>query len=366
MLIDMIARGQRQLPRRSLASLTTRPDWPPTSLPQAREKPVVPAMSGILRHVSLDAMFAHSGNVLLVAVWRWVRWLPAMLIVASIGYLLFMLNLGGMSKVRAWYMLQFIPPALSAVSLILCAICGLTCRRFTRVATATAITAIVGALPAIQMVMPVIAYPASIEAMAPAAVVRLPANVPLMVLWGGDDLAHNHHAAVPDQRWAYDLAVAPHPRDSRHLDDYGCYGVEVVAPATGTVIDAHDGEPDEAPGEITRNARTPEGNRVVMRLSTGTYLVIAHLKSKSLMVQIGDLVTEGDAIGRCGNSGNTSEPHIHIHHQRQNPLEYPHGIAEGLPLFFRSHTGEAMPKGGFRYERGAYIPSGATVQHVGG
>ena len=48
---------------------------------------------------------------------------------------------------------------------------------------------------------------------------------------------------------------------------------------------------------------------------------------------------EGDVIGRCGNSGHTSEPHIHIHHQRQKPAASgPVNFAEGLPLFFAITT----------------------------
>jgi hypothetical protein len=67
----------------------------------------------------------------------------------------------------------------------------------------------------------------------------------------------------------------------------------------------------------------------------------------------------------CGNSGNTSEPHIHIHHQRQDPNDFPINFAEGLPLYFRDHDGPAMPEGGVEVVEGTPVPVGPTVQHTG-
>jgi hypothetical protein len=72
---------------------------------------------------------------------------------------------------------------------------------------------------------------------------------------------------------------------------------------------------------------------------------------------MGQRVEEGQEIGQCGNSGNTSEPHIHIHHQRQDPPVVPLNFAEGLPLFFRDHDGAAMPEGGIRDIDGTPVPT---------
>ena len=83
-------------------------------------------------------------------------------------------------------------------------------------------------------------------------------------------------------------------------------------------------------------------------------------------MEAGDQVQEGDPIGACGNSGNTSEPHIHIHHQRQDPQRFPLNFAEGLPLYFRGHDGPAMPEGGFDVDSatGDIVLTGAVVQHT--
>ena len=166
--------------------------------------------------------------------------------------------------------------------------------------------------------------------------------------------------------------VEPYLSGSDDLADYGCYGVTVVAPAAGVVAAVHDGEPDETPGVVSNNIEAPAGNYVAIRLASDTYLLIAHLKPGSLLVQAGDSVAEGQPIGQCGNSGNTSEPHIHIHHQRQNPAELPINFAEGLPLFFRDHVdaagapGPAMPGGGVETQSEIVAPIGPTLRHAGG
>lgn len=195
---------------------------------------------------------------------------------------------------------------------------------------------------------------------------RLPADVPLKVAWGGDSLENNYHAITPDQRWAYDLVVEPYFLENAQLTDYGCYGVPVLAPADALVTAAHDGEPDATPGVVSNNFEAPLGNFAALQLEeTGTYLIIAHMKPGSLLIETGDTVEEGPQIGQCGNSGNTSEPHIHIHHQRQDPTIFPLNFAEGLPLFFRDHDGEPMPNGGIRIEGESLFAEGDEVQHIG-
>jgi len=275
-----------------------------------------------------------------------------------------MMLLGGMTRITAWYLLQILLPLLGLISLILVVLYAIIRRRLGKAVVITGLVSLLALSPALLMVVPV-AYPASISAMTPSATVRLPANVPLKVVWGGDRLEVNYHVIAPDQRWAYDFVVEPYFTGSVELTDYGCYGVPVVAPAAGYVVEAHDGEPDMTPGVSSNNTQAPEGNFIAIRLETGTYLILAHLKPGSVLVKAGEQVEEGRVIGQCGNSGNTSEPHIHIHHQRQDPTLYPINFAEGLPLCFRDHDGPPMPEGGVRVENGKPIATGATVQHVG-
>ena len=272
---------------------------------------------------------------------------------------------GGIRGVVAWYLFQSLVPLLGTVFLLAVLIGAIRKRRFDRRLLGNLIVCAAAIAPAALMFgfLPV-AYPASIERTKPWATVRLPADVPLKVAWGGDGIDVNYHAIVPDQRWAYDLFVEPYLTGSSELEDYGCYGVPVVAPARGRAAGAFDEAEDVMPGELT-NLEAPFGNHVIIELETGTFLVIAHLKQGSVVVETGSIVDEGTVIGQCGNSGHTTEPHIHIHHQRQDPNVYPINLAEGLPLFFRDHDGPPMPEGGIREENGRPLATGMSVRHLG-
>jgi hypothetical protein len=139
----------------------------------------------------------------------------------------------------------------------------------------------------------------------------------------------------------------------------------VVAPIAGTVIAAHDGEPDVTPAEPPSNPSRPLGNHVALEIDGGTYLLLAHLQAGSVAVRESQRVDEGALLGRCGNSGNTSEPHIHVHHQRQDPRRFPVGFAEGLPLYFRLQGVVRMPEGGIRVGADGRIElTGEVVEHT--
>lgn len=190
------------------------------------------------------------------------------------------------------------------------------------------------------------AYPSDIDSVKPTVSIRLPFNERVVVGWGGNSLETNRpHAIAPMERWAYDLLVEPYSLDSNSLEDYGIYDAEVVAPANGIVVEAYDNEDDILPG--SENNKTMVGNHIYLKLEeTGTYLVLAHLKKNSILVEKGQYVKEGTPLAKVGNSGSTSEPHLHIHHQRQNPVSTNMFFAEGLPLFFRDINGSSMPSGG--------------------
>ena len=273
---------------------------------------------------------------------------------------------GGFTSVIGWIALITIGQFLAPLSLVALLVHAIRKRRFSRPMQATLALSGLALWPGLWSVgiLP-IQFPYDLETSSPSATVRLPSNEILRVAWGGDSVKTNYHAAYPDQRWAYDLLVEPATLGAGNLEDYGCYGTTVVAPVTARVHRATDGAPDERPGRLSMNTMNPAGNSVVLQLSTRTYLVIAHLKTGSVRVKAGDVVQEGQPIGECGNSGNTSEPHIHIHHQRQDPNNHPVNFAEGLPLYFRDHNGEPMPVGGRENRDGSIVLIGSVVRHVG-
>ena len=272
---------------------------------------------------------------------------------------------GGMRAVVGWLALLLAGPLLAVAAVLALVVHAVRRRRFSRPMWATLALSLVAFWPGLwNLGLLAITFPYSLEHSGPAATVRLPSNEELRVGWGGDRLATNYHAFTPDQRWAYDLLVEPAGHESEDLEDYGCFGTPVVAPLSARVHLATDGAPDHPPG-LSDDFENPTGNTVAFELETGTFLIIAHLRNGSVLVGEGDEVAEGDVIAACGNSGNTSEPHIHIHHQRQDPRDYPVNFAEGLPLYFRDHGGPAMPEGGVEIDaEGVVALTGALVQHA--
>ena len=298
---------------------------------------------------------------------RVVRWvLPALLAAVLLpSWALFFS--GGMRAVVGWSALMGAGLLLAPLSLLVLLVHAVRKRRFSRPMQATSVLACLALWPGLWIFgILTIAFPYDLDRSSPSATVRLPSNETLRVGWGGDEISTNYHAMTPDQRWAYDLLVEPAGHGSEVLEDYGCYNTPVVAPVSARVHDAVDGALDHVPGEVSMDYENPAGNHVVLQLESGTYLLIAHLKPGSVSVSEGDDVLEGEAIGACGNSGNTSEPHIHIHHQRQDPKDRSLIFSEGLPLYFRDHDGEAMPKGGWEIRDGEMVLTGAMVRHVGG
>ncbi|MBJ8069079.1 MULTISPECIES: M23 family metallopeptidase [Bacillus cereus group] len=193
-----------------------------------------------------------------------------------------------------------------------------------------------------------LAYPADVHSMSPKIVVRFPLNERALVGWGGDRLETNYHVIKPNERWAYDILIPPAEVKSSKLEDYGIYGAKVMAPASGTVVSVNNDEKDLVPG--SDDFQSMAGNHIYLRLDeTGTFLFLAHLKKGSIKVKEGQHVNEGEVLAQVGNSGSSSEPHLHIHHQRQDPSNTSMFLTEGLPLYFRTEKGAMMP------ERGTYI-----------
>ncbi|HEY0037040.1 MAG TPA: M23 family metallopeptidase, partial [Longimicrobium sp.] len=98
-----------------------------------------------------------------------------------------------------------------------------------------------------------------------------------------------------------------------------------------------DGIADNVPGQM--NATQVVGNHLIVDHGTGEYSVLAHLRSGSVAVRTGDRVTRGQRLGECGNSGNSSEPHLH--YQLQDGPEM--GSSAGLPAQFTDYLADGQP-----------------------
>ncbi|MCP4660145.1 MAG: M23 family metallopeptidase [bacterium] len=148
--------------------------------------------------------------------------------------------------------------------------------------------------------------------------------------------------AVPiAQRFAIDFVQvddtgATFSGDAEDNTTYYCHGADAIAVADAVVVDTLDGVPENVPGLTSRavelTLRTVAGNYVILDLGDGLYAFYAHLIPGSLRVKEGERVTRGQVLALVGNSGNSTESHLHFHvGNRASPLG-----AEGLPYTFDS------------------------------
>jgi murein DD-endopeptidase MepM/ murein hydrolase activator NlpD len=133
-------------------------------------------------------------------------------------------------------------------------------------------------------------------------------------------LALDGHVAS-GQRFAIDYLQVDSAGSSRHGDpakntSYYAYGTELLAVADGIVVATKDGIPENVPGANSRavpiTLETVGGNFVGIEVAKGRYALYAHVQPNSLRVKIGDHVKRGQVIALLGNSGNSTEPHVHF------------------------------------------------------
>ncbi|MCC6992320.1 MAG: M23 family metallopeptidase [Acidobacteria bacterium] len=105
---------------------------------------------------------------------------------------------------------------------------------------------------------------------------------------------------------------------------YAIFGTPVRAPCSGRVVTATDGLPDMSPPAVDRAHLA--GNHVILDCA-GTWVVLAHLARGSVGVRAGQDVAVLAPLGRAGNSGHTTEPHLHVHAQRPGTAAAPFGGA---------------------------------------
>lgn len=148
----------------------------------------------------------------------------------------------------------------------------------------------------------------------PTVQLASPFAEPAVVFHGGGSPLFNHHAPIPQQHDAVDIVLAPggseQVGDPATLEGWACFGADVLAPADGEVVAAVADLPDMPIGEVDRENLV--GNHLVVRLADERFLLLAHLQRGSLRVGPGDTVARGQPLARCGNSGNTSQPHLHL------------------------------------------------------
>lgn len=119
--------------------------------------------------------------------------------------------------------------------------------------------------------------------------------------------------------------------DPLRNESYYAENVDVLAVADGIVVATRDSIPENVPGVNSRavpiTLETVGGNHVILDIGSGRYAFYAHVRPGSLRVKVGDRVKRGAVLAKLGNSGNSTEPHLHFHLADYNsPLG-----AEGIP-----------------------------------
>lgn len=155
---------------------------------------------------------------------------------------------------------------------------------------------------------------------------------------GGVTQSTSHSWEVLTQRFAYDFAIVggegeSYCGDKKDLRSYFCYGKNILAPADGVVVSIKNNFPDSRimdDGQPDPDISDIAGNRIIIKHSSNEYSAICHLMPESVLVKKGQTVKRGEIIAKCGNSGNTSEPHVHF--QVQNTAHFYFCI--GLPILF--------------------------------
>ncbi|HEY4591897.1 MAG TPA: M23 family metallopeptidase [Thermoanaerobaculia bacterium] len=201
---------------------------------------------------------------------------------------------------------------------------------------------------------------------------------PLAGTWyiGAGPNFESPHRWAANEEFAFDLAALggdglTHKGDGSHLADYYAYGRGVLAVADGEVVEVGADATEandrlQQPGEsqadfekrtyleqaklIAQSYKAPLGNYVILRHAGGEFSHYAHLKQGSVRVKAGDAVKRGQPIAQLGQTGNTTEPHLHFQlTDGPDPL-----YSRGVPILFKN----AVNIVGFS---GSYLQTGWIV-----
>jgi murein DD-endopeptidase MepM/ murein hydrolase activator NlpD len=172
---------------------------------------------------------------------------------------------------------------------------------------------------------------------------NLPFKGEWTVIWGGDTKELNYHVESIAQKNAFDIVVTDAKGNSYKTngttnEDYYAFGKELFAPCDGEIVLVVDGVKDNKPGEL--NPVYIPGNTVIIKAINNEYLFFAHFKQYTIKVAEGQKVKQGQLLGLCGNSGNSTEPHVHFHIQNVENMN----VATGVKCYFDKIIVNGVPK----------------------
>lgn len=198
----------------------------------------------------------------------------------------------------------------------------------------------------------------------------------------------SHGTELLAQRHAIDFVGVDDAHRSAHLRDWRtllatepperffAFGRPILAPGNGVVVETHDGEADHparrsqlalVPYMLSQRSRLRQGvaavagNYVIMRLSvsgSSVFIALVHLRSGSIAATIGEQVVGGQLLAECGNSGNSTQPHVHIQAMDSRDIH----VARGLPIEFMNFREWRRGLPGAREQLAGLPAEGAVVE----
>ena len=126
--------------------------------------------------------------------------------------------------------------------------------------------------------------------------------------------------------------------DEHDNKSYHAWDQEIHAAADGKIVEVKDGIPENVPNSgklaVQMTYDTLAGNHIIEQLNEDHYAAYAHLRPGTIKVKVGDTVHAGDVLAHLGNTGNSSEPHLHF--QVCDAPSFP--ASEGLPFAIDQYT----------------------------
>lgn len=147
------------------------------------------------------------------------------------------------------------------------------------------------------------------------AQLNLPFKKQWYVFWGGSDISQNYHNRYSNMYGHFDFWVMgingkSHKKNPKNNTDFYAFAQEIIAPCNAKVIWTIQRVKDNIWPNM--NTLEPYGNLVLLETKDKEYLLFAHLKNKSIVVKKGEEIKKGEKLALCGNSGNSTEPHLHF------------------------------------------------------
>ncbi len=154
---------------------------------------------------------------------------------------------------------------------------------------------------------------------------------------GSSILINYHHTDTTSQQYALDIlklnsygmrAQGLQPDD---LNKYAIYSDTIFSPCDCKIVKIKDGLDNVQIGKVDNI--NPAGNHIILQYEDNLILM-AHMLKMSIMVSAGDIVKKGQPLARVGNSGRTTQPHLHMHAIARTDTSKIIEGGNGIPIYF--------------------------------